>query len=174
MAKIVKGENLKNSSDENLQDNIISLPKKDNKYFVITDEDGNIKGYFPIKEKTLGKDWFAMFQNPALWLGQQKMTGEQYSVLFALFNKLDFDNYLRVSRAEIAELLQMQPVNVSRAMKVLKDKNIIVEGPPIGKFKTYRLNPYIAHKGKNRNETIIDFESALSDKNIFDADILKE
>ena len=44
-------------------------------------------------------------------------------------------------------------------MKVLKELEIIVEGPPAGKFKTYRLNPYIAHKGKE--QTIIDFEDAV-------------
>ena len=27
-----------------------------------------------------------------------------------------------------------------------------------GLNKTYRLNPYIAHKGKNRDDTIVEFE----------------
>jgi DNA-binding transcriptional ArsR family regulator len=156
-------------------ENAINLPKE-KAYYVTTDEEGNIKGYFQLKDNNLGKDWFAMYQNPALWLGQQKMTGEQYSVLWVLFNKLDFDNYLRVSRQEIAELLEMKPVNVSRAMKVLKEKNIIIEGPPAGKFKTYRFNPYIAHKGKNRTGTILEFGDALekSGKRITDADINKK
>ena len=162
MTKIVKGENIKNSVKDNLKENIIELPKEKH-YYVTTDDEGNIMGYFPLKQKSLGKDWFAMYQNPALWLAQQDMTGEQYKVLFVLFNKLDFDNYLRLSLKEIAELLKMQITNVSRAMKVLKEKSIIVEGPPAGKFKTYRLNPYIAHKGKNRNNTILDFTDALAD-----------
>ena len=157
MSKIVKGENLKNSAEENLKETIISLPKT-KQYFVETDEEGNIKGYFPLKEKSLGKDWFAMYQNPALWLALQDMTGEQYKILWVLFSKLDFDNYLRVGLKEIADILKLRISNVSRAMKV------IVEGPPAGKFKTYRLNPYIAHKGKNRSNTIIDFESAMVDK----------
>ena len=146
------------------QDKIISLPKE-KKYIMVTDEKtGTIKGYFPLKEKRLGKDWFAMYQNSALWLAQQKMTGEQSSVLWFLFSQLDFDNYLCVSRKDIADNLKMKPVNVSRAMKVLKEKNIIVEGPPAGKFKTYRLNPYIAHKGKNRDKTIIDFATVADRK----------
>ena len=175
MARLVKGENLKNSAEENLKENIISLPKE-KKYYVVTDDDGNIRGYFPIKDKNLGKDWLALYQDPALWLAQQDMTGEQYKVLFALFNKLDFNSFLRVTRQELAELLKMQPVHVSRAMKVLKEKNIIVEGPPAGKFKTYRLNPYIAHKGKNRNENILDFENELTKqgKNFLEADIRTE
>ncbi len=171
MAKIVKGENVKNSVEDNLKENIIELPKEKH-YYVTTDDKGNIKGYFPLKEKSLGKDWFAMYQNPALWLAQQKMTGEQSSILWYLFSQLDFDNYLRVTRKEIAETCKINPVNVSKAMKVLKDKDIIVEGPPAGKFKTYRLNPYIAHKGKNRTENILSFEESLAQKgkNIFDAD----
>ena len=175
MAQLVKGQNLKNSVEENLKENIIALPKE-KKYYVVTDDDGNIKGYFPLKNKNLGKDWLALYQDPSLWLGQQKMTGEQYSVLFALFNKLDFDNFLRVSLKELAELLKMQPAHVSRAMKVLKEKNIIVEGPRAGLNKTYRLNPYIGYKGKNRNENILSFEDALSQqgKNFVNADIKQD
>jgi hypothetical protein len=179
MGKIVKGVNLKNSADEvlklTLQEDVIDLPKEKS-YYVTTDEEGNVKGYYQLKEKSLGKDWFAMYQNPILWLGQQRMTGEQYSVLLVLLNKLDYDNYLRISLQEIADLLRMQVTHVSRAMKVLKEKNIIVEGPPAGKFKTYRVNPYIAHKGKNRTATILEFGDALekSGKRITDADINKK
>ena len=172
MAKIVKGENVKSSAEENLKENIIELPKE-KRYYVVTDDEGNIKGYFPLKENKLGKDWLAVYQNSALWLAQQNMTGEQLNVLLVLFNKLDFDNYLRVGLKEIADLLGMQVSHVSRAMKVLKEKNIIVEGLPAGKFKTYRLNPYIAHKGKNRSSTILDFQDALTErgKNCTDADV---
>ena len=38
-------------------------------------------------------------------------------------------------------------------MKKLKELEIIIEGPPAGKFKTYRLNPYIAHKGTKANNS---------------------
>ena len=147
------------------QDNISLLPKE-KRYIMITDEEtGQIKGCFPLKAKNLGKGWIAVYQDPAGWLAQQKLTGEQYSVLFALFNRLDFENYLRVSRQDIANFLSMQPVNVSRAIKKLKDLNIVVEGPPAGKFKTYRLNPYIAHKGSDRDSTISDFDSFIPNSN---------
>ena len=133
---------------------------------MVTDKkSGQIKGCFPLKSKNLGTGWIAVYQNPAGWLAQQRLSGEQYSVLFALFNRLDFENFLRISRQEIADFLSMQPVNVSRAMKKLKDLEIIIEGPPAGKFKTYRINPYIAHKGSDRNNTIADFNSALKSKN---------
>ena len=85
------------------------------------------------------------------WLADQNLKGAQYSVLFVLFSKLNFDVYMRVSRQEIADKLNIQPVNVSRAMKALKGKKIILEGPTDGKFKTYRLNLY-AHLGKTPDE----------------------
>lgn len=173
MAEIVKGENLKSSTNDDLQDSIISLPKKDKKYFVITDDDGNIKGYFPIKEKTLGKDWVALYQQAISNIADMNLPLEQYRVFLKLLSKVDFNNYLCVSQQNIANELHMQQANVARAIRGLKSKNIIVEGPRAGLNKTYRLNPYIAHKGKNRNETIIEFESALSDKNILEADITK-
>ncbi len=92
------------------------------------------------KSKNLGTGWIAVYQNPAGWLAQQRLSGEQYSVLFALFNRLDFENFLRISRQEIVDFLSMQPVSVSRAMKKLKNLEIIIEGSPAGKFKTYCIN----------------------------------
>ena len=141
-------------------DDKISFLPKEKRYIMVTGEDGKIKGCFPLKPKSLGKGWIALYQNPSLWLAQQNLTGEQYKVMFVLFNRLDFNNYLRIGLKEIAELLNMQIANVSRAMRKLKELEIIIEGPPAGKFKTYRLNPYIAHKGTARNNTIVDFDSA--------------
>ena len=101
----------------------------------------------------MNEDWIVLYQDAAGWLAQQNLTGEQFKVLHVLFGKLDFDNYLRISRQEIAEIIAIQPVSVSRAMKKLKELEIIIEGPPAGKFKTYRLNPYIAHKGTKANNS---------------------
>ena len=145
------------------QEKIVLLPNEKRYIMVMDETTGNIKGCFPLKTKNLGKGWIAVYQDPAGWLAQQRLTGEQYSVLFALFNRLDFDNYLRVSRQEVVDFLSMQPVNVSRAMKKLKELQIVVEGPPAGKFKTYRLNPYIAHKGSARQKTIEDFDAGLKE-----------
>ena len=84
--------------------------------------------------------------------------------MLSLLGEVDFDNYLTVSQSKIANELGMRQSNVVRAIKGLSDRNIIVEGPRAGLNKTYRLNPYIAHKGKNRNETIIDFEDAMTEQ----------
>jgi|GEM_PF-2172426 len=166
MPKLVKGENVKNSIDDNLKENIIELPKEDKtrKFFVTTDEEGNIKGYFPIKEKTLGKDWIAMYQSALISLAKWDLPNEQYRVFLMLLGKLDFDNYLRISQKDISEELNIKQPHISRAISELCKKNVLVEGPRAGLNKTYRLNPYIAHKGKNRSQTILDFESASAEQ----------
>ena len=143
---------------------ILALPQE-KKYIMVADEEtGKVKGLFPLKSKNLGTGWIALYQDPSIWLAQQRLTGEQFKVMHVLFGKLDFNNYLRISRQDIADIIGIQPVNVSRAMKKLKELKIILEGPPAGKFKTYRLNPYIAHKGAERDDTIKHFESSISKK----------
>ena len=163
MTRFVKGENLKNSVEDNLKENIIELPKEKH-YYVTTDEEGNIKGYFPLKENKLGKDWVALYQNAISTIADMNIPHEQERVFLKLLSKVDFDNYLRISQTEIANELNMKQPHVARAIKGLKEKGIIVEGPRAGLNKTYRLNPYIAHKGKNRNETILDFTDMMSGK----------
>ena len=159
--------NLINEKEEKLsggQEKIVILPKEKRYIMVVDEETQEIKGCFPLKKRGLGKGWIALYQNPSIWLARQHFTGEQARVIFFLFGKLDFENYLRVSREEIAEGTDLQPVNVSRAMKRLKELEIIIAEPPAGKFKTYRLNPYIAHKGEDRQNTIEDFNAALKEK----------
>lgn len=143
----------------------ISFLPTEKRYIMVTDENGNIKGCFPLKKKSLGTGWIALYQNPSIWLAQQDLTGEQFKVLHVLFGKLDFDNYLRISRQNIADIIGIQPTHVSRAMKKLKELEIIIEGPPAGKFKTYRLNPYLAHKGSETQKTVEDFNEALERRN---------
>lgn len=76
------------------------------------------------------------------------MTGENYKVLFYLYSKLDFENFIQQSQKEIAEGLGMKKENVSRAMRLLTSKQIVLEGPRVGKSKCYRLNPNYGWKGK--------------------------
>ena len=118
----------------------------------------NYSVFIPSK---LGKDGLAMYQRKLLWLAQQRLTGETLSVFLFLLSRLDFDNYLRVKQEDISEKLKIHPVNVSKAIKTLRDKDIIFEGLKAELNNTYKLNPYIGHRGKNRKNTIIEFEKYL-------------
>ena len=141
------------------------VPKLKKYLTVVNEETGEVEGQFPLRNRNLGKGWFAMFQDPSCWIAEQRLSGEQLSVLLYLLGKMDYDNYIRVPRKSVAEKLNMKPVNVSRAMKTLKDMNIIVEAEREGINKTYRFNPYVAHKGsRNYQENVIEFNEVIEGK----------
>jgi len=45
----------------------------------------------------------------------------------------------------------MHQPDVSKAMKVLEKKEIILRGPKVGRSYAFRLNPYFGWKGKVKN-----------------------
>ena len=147
------------------QDNILLLPKE-KRYIMVTDEEsGKIKGLFPLKSKNLGTGWIALYQDMADNIADWKLPYEQYRVFLKLLGKVDFNNYLTINQTQLAEELDMRQPHVSRAIKGLCKLNIIIEGPRAGLNKTYRFNPYIAHKGANRQKTVEDFTETLNNRN---------
>jgi septum formation inhibitor MinC len=77
-----------------------------------------------------------------------ELTLEPKNVLLYLFSKLDFENFIQQSQADVAKALGMHKEQVSRAMKLLTSKQIVLEGPKVGRSKCYRLNPNYGWKGK--------------------------
>lgn len=140
--------------------NVIPLPKE-RECTVLFGEDGEVTGYINRhKVNRLGGHWVATFQDGLVWMAKQEgMTGEQWRVFAYLVGCLDFDNYLKVSQKDIAEELHMHVKAVSRAIKGLKELDVISVGPMAGRSKTYRLNPRIAHRGaRNYQQTIIEYD----------------
>lgn len=104
--------------------------------------------YIPYRPK-LTERWFMAFQDTFIEIAKDEdMTGETMKVLFYLFGKLDFENYIQQTQIEIAEGLGMYKQHVSRAMKLLTSKKIVLEGPKVGRSRCYRLNPNYGWKGK--------------------------
>jgi hypothetical protein len=96
--------------------------------------------------------WFKAYQEAFINIAiDRDITLEARRVLDYFFSKLDFENYIHVAQTEIAETLDLQKSHVSRAVKVLCDKQIILKGPKTGRTITYRLNPEYGWKGKVRN-----------------------
>jgi DNA-binding MarR family transcriptional regulator len=79
------------------------------------------------------------------------LTGETWRILSYLFSKLNFENDIHLAQADIAKALEMRKQNVSRAMKLLCDKQIILKGPKVGRTVTYRLNAHYGWKGRVKN-----------------------
>ena len=124
---------------------------------VIDKKTGKVQASINLEDKTFGKDgWFSMFQNPLTWISQQHMTGEQLSVLCNLLGRMEFDNRIIFKSKDIAKAIGIHPKQVSRALKVLRDKEIIYKDPK--NEKVYKLNPHIGHKGiKTYSRNVVEF-----------------
>lgn len=96
--------------------------------------------------------FFMSNQLALLELAKDKDLGnEALRVLIYLCGRLDFENYIQLEQKEIAEDLGILKPNVSRAMKLLENKQIIVRGPRAGKSYVWHLNPNFGWKGKVKN-----------------------
>ena len=137
---------------------VIPLPKE-KEYTAIIGDDDQVKAFLVHKKQNhLGVNWIVFYQSALEWLATQDLPKEQYRVLMYLMSKLDFENYLRITQMSISEALCMKQAAVSRAIKGLLLKDILITGPKVGTAKTYRLNPRMAYKGRNPKQTIIEYD----------------
>ncbi len=143
------------------------------------DKMGKLKGYvdkytgeeygFPVivgrKRNPYGKGWVMNSQEALEIVAKDKdIKGETYRVLFFICARLDFENWVQISITEIAKELGMHQPDVSKAMKVLEQKEIILRGPKVGRFYAFMLNPEFGWKGKVKN--LEDYRRKKEDNNI--------
>jgi predicted transcriptional regulator len=113
----------------------------------------------PVKRHNgFSKGWVAMSQEAILKASAELNSLQDHKVFLTLLGMLDFENLIQVAQADIAEKLNMRKPHVSRSIKNLKELGILLEGPKIGRSKTYRLNPTYGWKGsaKNHNQALKD------------------
>ena len=130
------------------------------------DREGKIKGYvdkytgedfgFPVvygrKRNPYGNGWVMNSQDAATLLAKDKdIKGETHRVLWLIIGILDFENWVQLSVTEIAKELKMHRPDVSKAMKVLEEKEVILRGPKLGRSYAFMLNPDFGWKGKVKN-----------------------
>ena len=130
------------------------------------DQAGKLKGYvdkytgeefgFPVivgrKRSPYKKGWVMNSQEALEIVAKDKdIKGETYRVLFFICARLDFENWVQISITEIANELGMHQPDVSKAMKVLENKEIILRGPKVGRSYAFMLNPDFGWKGKVKN-----------------------
>lgn len=96
--------------------------------------------------------WFMGFQAGFLELAKdEQLRGQPLVVLLALFAKLDFENFIAISQADLARELNLGRNRISEAVSRLKARGVILAGPKVGTAQTYRLNPGYAWKGNVKN-----------------------
>ena len=81
----------------------------------------------------------------------REITNEPRRVLDYMFSKLDFENFIQLSQKEIIEILGINKSNVSKAIKLLTRKQIVLEGQKVGRSRCYRLNLITAGKERLKN-----------------------
>jgi hypothetical protein len=64
---------------------------------------------------------------------------------------LDYDNYIPMTQTQVAEQLGLRYQNLNRSVRKLLERNVLIEGPSIGRIRSYRLNPEYGYKGKVTN-----------------------
>lgn len=111
----------------------------------------------PKRKMGFREGWVAMSQ-AATDVFKDIRSVDQQRVLWALLGKLDFENLIQISQSEIASDLSMAKANVSRSIKALRERGVLLQGPKIGRSSTYRLNPDMGWKGsaKTHNQALQD------------------
>ena len=98
------------------------------------------------------EDWLMVMQEALETLAKDRtFTLEMWRVWSFMVGKLGFENWIILPQKEIADSLNMDKGNVSRAIKNLLKKKIILRGPKIGRTSAYKLNSKYGWKGKLEN-----------------------
>ncbi len=108
--------------------------------------------YCGIKYNPYGKGFIMNSQEALDLLAEDPdLTKDALRVLLKLCAKLDFENWIYITQVDICNELKINKSNVSKAIKLLISKSIILQGPKIGRSFGYRLNPDYGWKGKVKN-----------------------
>jgi len=104
---------------------------------------------YGIKNNPYGNGWLMTSQEALKLIAKDRgITGETFRVFLYMLSVLDFENWIYISQKEIGEYLELKKCNVSRSVKTLVEKEIILKNEKLGKSYTFRLNPYFGWKGK--------------------------
>ena len=132
---------------------------KDDKVQTVNQKTGEKKeGYFVYiaypKPKITGNRWMMTFQDSlAIIATDDDMTGQTLKVMLLLMGNLEFENYITIKQVAIAKKLDIDKADVSKAMRLLVDKGIILKVKQ-GTTAGYKLNPHYGWKGKVSNMEI--------------------
>ena len=108
--------------------------------------------YCAVKRNPYSKGWVMNSQEALELLALDKdLTKESLRILMFLMARLDFENWIQITQNEIANTLDINKGNVSKAVSLLEAKDILLRGPKVGRSYAFRLNPNYGWKGKVKN-----------------------
>lgn len=104
------------------------------------------------KSNPYNNGWLVMSQEPLKMIAEDKeIKGEALRIFIYIAGILDFENWIYIPQKEIGNALDINKQQVSRSIKKLVEKEIILKGKKQGHSFTYRLNPYFGWKGQTIN-----------------------
>lgn len=75
-------------------------------------------------------------------LSKSDLDGTSFRVLFSIINDVSFEypeSFFLIQQSEIAKKLNIQSTNISRAIKKLVDRGILIKGNKIGGIYSYKV-----------------------------------
>lgn len=109
-----------------------------------------------------GPKFFMGFQDAFIELAKKKLPAGAKNILLLILGKIDYENELKLSQAEIAKLLGMRKQNVSRAITQLVKAGVLQPQDP-KRHTRIRLNNRYAWRGTLK--TLRARQGSLADTN---------
>ena len=108
---------------------------------------------FPVifgrKRNPYGNGWIMNSQEALDMIAEDKdLKGNTYRVLFKVCARVDFENWVHLPLKELADELDIDQATISKNIKLLVKKGILIKSEKIGRSYAYRLNPDFGWKGK--------------------------
>jgi biotin operon repressor len=121
-------------------------------------EGATLAVFYPKRKNGFTAGWVAMAQEPMMKLAQADLGKEAMRVLFAALSKLDFENWISLSHADLGRELNIKRPNISRAIARLTEEGVLLPGPKLHGRGTYTLNPNYGWKGsaKGHQTALLD------------------
>ena len=107
--------------------------------------------FFPKRQNGFREGWLAMAQGALMELAQSDLGQQDWRVLAGVLAKLDYENFLLLSVADLAKEIGMQRPHVSTSITKLEAMGVLIRGPKAGRSSTFRLNPSFGWKGSAAN-----------------------
>jgi predicted transcriptional regulator len=125
------------------------------------DRETGEKFYIPIFTRSKHEGGFFMaIQEGFVHIAKLGLKGQELQILLFIMGKLDFENWIRVSQAEISKELNIARPHISSAIKKLVEFGILHKGPKVGTSYTYRLDPDFGYKGRASSKKKLKAEIA--------------
>ena len=136
------------------------LESKDGKYYIQKSE--------IIHKKGLYERFFTLNQDFLLYVIECKLNGTQRRILDVLMAYMENDNIARITQSNISKITGIKTANVSNAIKILLEKEIIFNYEKKGQEKRYGVNYYLNKnmgvKARQTDKEYLDYHKAQMKK----------